>query len=217
MKNCPNCGFDLEVGTKEPQLKFPKPEKKNKNNFLYRSTFPKQKLTEELIEDATLRFPKPKKKLKKKSYSSIKPKGLTLDSALDEAFRLLVKCKAGWKCEFMDCGRKFNIHPDIITAAFPENQENEDYSILDCSHYFRRSEAGTKYELDNAHAFCRTCHTRLEWQKNFGEEYYEFTFNRLGKERFGELSLMSRSIVKIGDQAKRVMLMSMIGSIENLG
>ncbi len=196
MKNCPNCGFDLEAhplsDVEEPQLKFPKPQKKEK----------------------------------KKKWSSIKPKGLTLDSALDEAFRLLVKCEADWQCVYPDCGRRFNVNPIIRPIGY-EDELAEDFSILDCSHFFRRSDAGTKHEIDNAHAFCRTCHTRLEKLKNFErvnplgfiekQEYCDFTLKLLGEKRFEELRILSSSIVKIGDESKRTMLTSIINQIKELG
>lgn len=192
-------------------------DRKDLSERLKGTDFPATQPTQEMRDDiigGSLKFPKPTKKIKKKTYSSIKPKGLTLDSALDEAFSLLVKCKAGWKCEFTNCGQKFNVHPDV--SVFNENRYG-DYSFLDCSHFFRRSDAGTSHEPDNAHAFCRTCHERLEKLKNFGEEYYEFTFKRLGEVRFKELLSMANSIVKTGKDAKIILLRSMIEDIGELG
>ncbi len=165
-----------------------------------------------------LKFPKPVKKEKKKKYSSIKRKNfknLSLDDALDDAFRLLVKCEAGWRCTYTGCmSGQFNAHPDIATS---KSILDGDYDFLDCSHFFGRSDQGTRCSLENADSFCRTHHTLLEKLKGEGRKYYELKKDQLGAEKFEVLRLRSLSIVKIRDFQKKEIILQFLDRIQDLG
>ncbi len=83
----------------------------------------------------------------------------------DTVFSLLVRERAGWRCEV--CGTRYD----------PENAAG-----LQCSHFFTRSKRSTRWAAENAAAQCTACHMRMggnpiefaEWIKGYlGEERYD--------------------------------------------
>ena len=89
--------------------------------------------------------------------------------------------------------------------------------LLDCSHFFGRSDSGTKYEPDNADSYCRGHHTGLEKQKKPGDEYYRLKAKKIGNRRLKELDKLSSSIVQLRDFEKLERVRNFIEKINQLG
>src|SRR3990167_1019129 len=70
----------------------------------------------------------------------------------DAIFSLLVRERAGWRCE--RCGKQFS---------------REDGQGLHCSHFISRRHRSTRWHPDNAAAHCFSCH---QW---LGEHPLDFT------------------------------------------
>ncbi|MEM3335431.1 MAG: recombination protein NinG [Thermoplasmata archaeon] len=123
-----------------------------------------------------------KKKTKKLSRSKLIKK-------LDKMFSDFIREKYKNKC--IKCGKTKN--------------------RMGVSHYFSRRYLGTRWEVDNCHWSCWTCHTWiknsecLERSKAPGEWYYNYMIKTLGKERFEELEKKAHTINKLN-----------INDIENL-
>ncbi len=107
---------------------------------------------------------------------------------LDVLFSKLVRLRADGVCEY--CGRARN---------------------LQCSHFIGRRKQVTRYDLDNAAGLCFECHMYL------GEHPYEHTEwfkKRLGSERFDQLMIRGRALVKIDKEAIREILKERIKLLE---
>ena len=95
---------------------------------------------------------------------------------LDVMFSKLVRERANWTCEFC--------HKHV-----PE----ESSARLDCSHFFSRRKASTRWHPDNAAAHCFTCHQTL------GENpvvFEAWITGHLGKERRQEIWRLASTIRK---------------------
>lgn len=68
---------------------------------------------------------------------------------------------------------------------------------LDCSHYWKRGDKGTRFDPKNCIALCRDCHTIWERQKN--NEYKAFMLNWLGREEYEALETRARTSTKLFD------------------
>lgn len=62
---------------------------------------------------------------------------------------------------------------------------------LDCSHYWKRGDSGTRFDPKNCVALCRNCHTAWEKQQNL--EYKAFMIKWLGLKEYEELERRARS------------------------
>ena len=95
----------------------------------------------------------------------------------DAIFSLLIRERAGWKCE--RCGKRFS---------------REDGQGLHCSHFISRRHRSTRWHPDNAAAHCFTCHQYL------GEhplEFAEWIRKHLGAGyRTAELRALSQVVAK---------------------
>jgi hypothetical protein len=65
---------------------------------------------------------------------------------------------------------------------------------LDCSHYWKRGDSGTRYDPLNCVAVCRDCHTIWERQQN--NEYKAFMVDWLGQEEYDALERRARTFKK---------------------
>lgn len=63
---------------------------------------------------------------------------------------------------------------------------------LDCSHYWKRGDKGTRFDPKNCIALCRDCHTIWEKQQNL--EYKEFMIKWLGQEEYDLLEIRARTV-----------------------
>jgi len=95
---------------------------------------------------------------------------------LDEIVSLIVREKAGWKCE--RCHKQYTP---------PTN-------ALHCSHYFSRRHIGTRFDLLNLCALCYGCHKRWEGMKQ--DEYREFMVARIGQDKLFYLEGLKLSVTK---------------------
>lgn len=66
---------------------------------------------------------------------------------------------------------------------------------LQASHIFSRSQKSVRWDLDNGMSLCSGCHLFF-WHKN-PIEATEFIKNRLGEQKYEDLRLKARTIVKI--------------------
>lgn len=62
---------------------------------------------------------------------------------------------------------------------------------LDCSHFWKRGDSGTRFDRNNCIALCRDCHTIWEHQKN--NEYKDFMLNWLGEVEYRLLEIRART------------------------
>lgn len=62
---------------------------------------------------------------------------------------------------------------------------------LDCSHYWKRGDSGTRFDPKNCIALCRDCHTYWERRKNY--EYREFMIAWLGRTEYDLLEIRART------------------------
>lgn len=74
---------------------------------------------------------------------------------------------------------------------------------LDCSHYWKRGDSGTRFDPNNCVALCRECHTIWERQQNL--EYKQFMVDWLGQEEYDLLEKRARSFKKRIDAVLEVM------------
>lgn len=125
-----------------------------------------------------------------------KPK---IGHVLDEIFRFYIKCESNWRCVI--CGAGFGLGAPL----------------LDCSHFHRTANKGTKWHKDNCDSFCRVCHDKWERKKNPGQEYYEWKLKQIGSDRFFELKVLANSIVKLNNLDKRDLAIDFIKKIKELG
>lgn len=95
---------------------------------------------------------------------------------LDKLVSLIVREKAGWKCE--RCGTQYT----------PPTK------ALHCSHYFSRRHIGTRFDILNLCALCYGCHKRWEGMKQ--EEYREFMVARIGQDKLFYLEGLKLSATK---------------------
>lgn len=99
---------------------------------------------------------------------------------LDKLVSLIVREKAGWKCE--RCNKQY-VPP---TKA------------LHCSHYFSRRHIGTRFSLLNLCALCYGCHKRWEGMKQ--DEYRDFMIERIGEDVLDMLEDLKNSVIKVSDE-----------------
>lgn len=93
----------------------------------------------------------------------------------DKLFSDFVREKAGWKCE--KCGKVCKVNGANIAQ-------------LDASHYFVRSKWNVRYDLDNVHAICNSCHRRMgEYRNDESGEYDLWMKEKLGDKRYKLLKL----------------------------
>ena len=93
---------------------------------------------------------------------------------LDEQFARLVKERSSWSCE--KCKRPF------VRGA----------QNLHASHFIGRRNKALRYDLDNVHAHCSTCHD--EFTKN-PFKHKQWIYEHLGADKFYELIKRQRNIV----------------------
>lgn len=98
---------------------------------------------------------------------------------LDKLVSLIVRERAGWKCE-----RCFKQYAPPTKA-------------LHCSHYFSRRHMGTRFDLNNLCALCYGCHKRWEGMKQ--DEYREFMIKRIGIVKLDALENLKNGTTKITD------------------
>lgn len=106
---------------------------------------------------------------------------------LDSMFSKIVKKRDRYRC--MLCGQRF-------TENFPEG--------LECSHYWRRSNKTTRFDLRNADSLCCLCHHLHEGKKK--GFYRDWKIKQLGQEGFDDLERLARSVGRFGEVEKMEIL-----------
>ena len=66
----------------------------------------------------------------------------------------------------------------------------------DCAHIFTRSRRSTRWDTDNALAFCRRCHM---WAHLYPNVFMEFVRTVLGKSKYDEVRARSLEVSKDRD------------------
>jgi len=84
------------------------------------------------------------------------------------------------------------------------------------SHFYGRSNAGTRFHPDNCDTFCMECHTKMEVLKGIDQEYYLFKLNQIGKERMDILQNLSQSSYSRTQAIKEVMIFISKNPINNI-
>lgn len=99
---------------------------------------------------------------------------------IDKLVSLIVRERAGWKCE--RCGTQYT----------PPTK------ALHCSHYFSRRHIGTRFVTLNLCALCYGCHKRWEGMKQ--DEYKEFMIERIGEDALKMLEDVKNTTFKVTDE-----------------
>lgn len=97
--------------------------------------------------------------------------------AADRFFSWFIRERDEWKC--VRCGR----------------QHRRKSQGLDNSHYFSRSNEGTRFDPDDCDSLCSfSCHDK--WEKEDREEYKAFKIKQLGQARFDALYVKAHTVHK---------------------
>lgn len=95
---------------------------------------------------------------------------------LDAKFSVLVRMRAGWRCEA--CGRDFS----------------SNRAELHCSHFWSRWNHAVRFDLENCDAICASDHEFFGLHRN---EFKKWKRDRLSDERYEALRLRSQKVVKV--------------------
>ncbi len=68
-----------------------------------------------------------------------------------------------------------------------------EYKRLECSHFHGRRKKSTRWDFDNAAALCFTCHREMDEHPDVHTGFFK---KRLGSERYEQLGIRARTIVK---------------------
>lgn len=117
-----------------------------------------------------------------------------VDGKLDEAWSLLVKIKAGMKCEVPYCGKK----------------------TLNSHHIFSRSKKSTRWYVPNGICLCVGHHTfsNIFSAHKTPTEFTEFLYEYRGKDFMDRLRLKANSTSKMHTFEKEVLLQELLKEIE---
>src|SRR5512142_2695553 len=117
--------------------------------------------------------------------------GCKLD-ALDREFSFLVRTLAQWKCA--RCKRQFSKSEPFLT----------------CSHFHRRANKSTRYDLENCSALCWHCHSYLDAHP---AEHAAWKVAQIGHERFEMLKRRANKIQKVDEVAIRAFIRERMSEI----
>lgn len=114
----------------------------------------------------------------------------------DDLFSKLVRERAGWACE--------NCH-----KYYPEGHR----AGLECSHFYGRRHKSIRWHPMNAAAHCTRCHMKL------GGDPVEFSAwirGFLGPQKFNELQVMQRGIMKVPAWYKKEIVKNLRAELKRL-
>lgn len=89
----------------------------------------------------------------------------------DSNFSRYIRTKSNWKCEI--CGKDCS------------NEHNK----LECAHYHGRRKESVRFDSENCHALCKSCHKKTHKDKDL---FTSFVKSKLGK-RFDLLTLRANT------------------------
>lgn len=100
----------------------------------------------------------------------------------DTLFSNYIRQKANWKCEY--CGKACKIDGEWIGK-------------LEASHYHGRRKESTRYDTDNVHALCFSCHKRMGGHTREEKGEYDLWMKELlGEQRYKTLLVRANTIGK---------------------
>ena len=124
------------------------------------------KVTSALSKQAQLHFDRKFRPIKK------------LKKDLDAIFSLFIRTRDNWTCQ--RCGKKYT----------PPTR------ALQCSHFWKRGDMGTRFSEDNCVALCYGCHRLWEGDKQDSGDYAALMRRKLGGQRFKMMEFAARSPLK---------------------
>ena len=120
-----------------------------------------------------------------------------IDKRLDDAWSLLVKLKAGNKCEVFNCGKTFK---------------------LNAHHIFTRRNKAVRWSLDNGIALCPSHHTLNAQFSAHGTpiKFTDFLIKYRGENYVDKLIFKSNQISKLHKFEKELLLKELLKEIKQL-
>lgn len=102
--------------------------------------------------------------------------------AADRMFSNYIRLKADWKCE--NCGKLCLVNGEWVAR-------------LEASHYWSRSHEGTRFDEENVHSLCNTCHRGMGGHtRTETGEYDVWMMKKLGKKKFEMLRVRANTYYK---------------------
>ena len=118
----------------------------------------------------------------------------------DKLFSQYIRGCAKWKCE--KCGRKCKVDGQTLYR-------------LEASHYYSRRSEATRFDPDNVHALCFTCHQRMGGHtREEKSEYDEWMKEKLGKKGFILLKVRNNTYKKRDDKMDLITIKQLIKDYE---
>ncbi len=117
-------------------------------------------------------------------------------TAADEAFSDYIRARDGWECRrCLSFGKRSIFRPpEKIVELFPQFSDRAKSAMgLHNMHCFGRRGKSTRFDEDNCIAGCYGCHSYLD-EHPF--EKWAFFRDQLGVEKFNELRIRAKKIVK---------------------
>lgn len=103
----------------------------------------------------------------------------------DTKFSLFIRETAGWRCEY--CGKLCRVNGQWICK-------------LEVSHYHGRGHENTRFDPENVHSLCFTCHKRMGgYTRDENGEYDLWMKELLGVTRYNQLKIRANLYKKKDD------------------
>ena len=104
----------------------------------------------------------------------------------DIKFSLYIRERNDWKCEY--CNKVCKINDEWIAK-------------LEASHYFSRRHENTKFDPENVHSLCFSCHKRMGgYTREENSEYDLWMKKILGEKRYKNLKIRANTYKKKDDK-----------------
>lgn len=118
----------------------------------------------------------------------------------DKMFSDYIREKSGWKCEY--CGKICRVNGGWV-------------GHLDASHYFSRRHESTRFDPQNVHALCPSCHRRMGgYTRDENGEYDTWMKQKLGDRGYKLLKLRANTYQKKDDKLAELYIQKLMSEIK---
>src|SRR5258708_27111955 len=114
----------------------------------------------------------------------------------DILFSKYIREKSNWTCEY--CKRKCRINGEVIYR-------------LEASHYYGRRKESVRFDEENVHSLCATCHKELGgYQNNQLGKYDLWMKEKLGEKGYKLLLLRANQTGKRDDKMTKIIIQQLM-------